>query len=101
MGASNYLYAEATSTQTLPDWIGSHVRAFAYFMGVTRQTVTYFVPGNKIGLMCPSSLCGQESSEEGMLGRCADRRTHNRSQGVEPIKERLIVLPDCTRVASR
>jgi transposase len=40
MGASNYLYAEATATQTLPDWIGSHVRAFAYFMGVTRQTVT-------------------------------------------------------------
>jgi transposase len=37
MGASNYLYAEATSTQTLPDWIGSHVRAFAYFMGVTRR----------------------------------------------------------------
>jgi transposase len=31
LGASNYSYAEATLTQTLPDWIGSHVRAFAYF----------------------------------------------------------------------
>jgi transposase len=39
LGASNYLYAEATFTQTLPDWIGSHVRAFAFFAGVTRQTV--------------------------------------------------------------
>jgi len=30
-GASNYSYAEATLTQQLPDWIGSHVRAFEYF----------------------------------------------------------------------
>ena len=30
-GASNYSYAEATLTQQLPDWIGSHTRAFAYF----------------------------------------------------------------------
>jgi len=30
-GASNYTYAEATLTQQLPDWIGSHVRAFEYF----------------------------------------------------------------------
>jgi len=28
LGASNYTYAEATWTQTLPDWIGSHSRAF-------------------------------------------------------------------------
>jgi transposase len=34
MGASNYSYAEATRTQTLPDWIGAHVRAFAFFGGV-------------------------------------------------------------------
>ncbi len=31
LGASNYTYAEATWTQALPDWIGSHVRAFSYF----------------------------------------------------------------------
>jgi transposase len=29
LGASNYTYAEATWSQTLPDWIGSHCRAFA------------------------------------------------------------------------
>ena len=33
MGASNYTFAEATWTQGLSDWIGSHVRAFAYFDG--------------------------------------------------------------------
>jgi transposase len=40
LGASNFTYAEATFTQSLPDWIGSHVRAFTYFGGVTRQTVS-------------------------------------------------------------
>lgn len=34
LGASNYTYAEATMTQQLPDWIGSHVRAFSFFGGV-------------------------------------------------------------------
>lgn len=34
LGASNYLYAEATWTQTLPDWIGAHVRMLEYFGGV-------------------------------------------------------------------
>jgi transposase len=35
LGASNYTYAEATWTQQLPDWIGSHVRAFTFLGGVT------------------------------------------------------------------
>ena len=34
MGASNYTYAEATWTQSLPDWISSHVRAFKFLGGV-------------------------------------------------------------------
>lgn len=33
LGASSYTYAEATWTQQLPDWIGSHVRAFRFFGG--------------------------------------------------------------------
>lgn len=33
LGASNYTYAEATWTQSLPDWIGAHVRAFAALGG--------------------------------------------------------------------
>jgi len=30
-GASNYTYAEASLSQELPNWIGSHARAFQYF----------------------------------------------------------------------
>jgi transposase len=39
LGASNYTYAEARWTQSLPDWIGCHVGAFASFGGVARQIV--------------------------------------------------------------
>ena len=40
LGASNYTYAEATLSQGLVDWIGSHTRAFAFFGGVAAQTVS-------------------------------------------------------------
>jgi transposase len=39
LGASNYTYAEATASQTVPEWIGSHQRAFAYFGGVPQIVV--------------------------------------------------------------
>jgi transposase len=39
LGASNYTFAEATWTQRLPDWIGSHVRAFAFLGGVPALVV--------------------------------------------------------------
>jgi transposase len=42
LGASNYTYAEVTWTQQLPDWIGSHVRAFNFFGGC----VEILVPDN-------------------------------------------------------
>lgn len=38
-GASNYTFAEATWTQGLNDWIGSHVRAFEFFGGVNAVVV--------------------------------------------------------------
>lgn len=34
LGASSYTYAEATWTQSLPDWIGSHVRTFEFLAGL-------------------------------------------------------------------
>ena len=34
MGASNYTYAEATWSQQLPDWIGSHIRLLEFLGGV-------------------------------------------------------------------
>lgn len=34
LGASNYTFAEATWSQTIPDWLGSHNRMFKAFGGV-------------------------------------------------------------------
>jgi len=39
LGASNYTFSEATWSQSLPDWIASHQRAFAYFNGVTELLI--------------------------------------------------------------
>jgi transposase len=39
LGASNYTYAEATRTQTVADWVLSHVHALEYFGGVPAATV--------------------------------------------------------------
>lgn len=39
LGASSYTYAEATWTQTLPDWIHAHVRAFEFFGGVPELVI--------------------------------------------------------------
>lgn len=51
LGASNYTFAEATWTQQLSDWIGSHVRAFEFIGGVTE----ILVPDNlKSGVKHPS-----------------------------------------------
>ena len=48
LGASSYTYAEATHTQSLPDWIGSHQRMLKYFGGVPELFVPDYVPGNII-----------------------------------------------------
>ncbi len=39
LGASNYTFAEATDTQQLADWIGSHARAFEFFGGVPELVI--------------------------------------------------------------
>ncbi len=39
LGASSYTYADATWTQGLSDWIGSHQRAFGFFGGVSETLV--------------------------------------------------------------
>jgi len=39
LGASNYTYCEATWTQQLPDWIGSHVHAFEYYQCVSELLI--------------------------------------------------------------
>ncbi|MEL6139646.1 MAG: IS21 family transposase [Cyanobacteria bacterium J06628_6] len=39
LGASNYTYAEATESQAIAHWIGSHQRAIAFFGGVPAAIV--------------------------------------------------------------
>jgi transposase len=39
LGASSYCYVEATWSQNLPDWIGSHVRMLRFFGGVPAAIV--------------------------------------------------------------
>jgi len=39
LGASSYTYSEATWSQGLPDWIGSHIRAFQFYGGVPEIVV--------------------------------------------------------------
>ncbi len=39
LGASNYTYADAHWTQALPNWIGAHMRTFAFLGGVPEIVV--------------------------------------------------------------
>ena len=39
MGASNYTYAEATESQELENWIGSHIRTFEFLGGCPRLVI--------------------------------------------------------------
>jgi transposase len=39
LGHSSYTFAEATLSQTAPDWLASHVRAFAFFGGLPQAIV--------------------------------------------------------------
>lgn len=39
LGVSSYPFAEATWSQSLPDWIGSHVRAFEFYGGLPEIVV--------------------------------------------------------------
>lgn len=39
LGASNYTFIEATYSQQLHDWIGSHVRAFEFFGGIVQLII--------------------------------------------------------------
>jgi transposase len=40
LGASSYTYAEASFSQSLSDWIGSHTRTFSFYDGVTAIVVS-------------------------------------------------------------
>ncbi len=56
LGASNLTYAEATWTQTLPDWIGAHVRMFRFYASAPRL----FGADNLKSGVSKSSFCDPE-----------------------------------------
>jgi hypothetical protein len=78
LGPSNYTYAEATWTQSLPDWIGSHQRALGFFGGVPTLLVPDYVFRHIIVVLCLSPLCGGHRPPRATRGRRACGRTHNR-----------------------
>jgi transposase len=59
LGASNYTYAEAQWSQDLPNWIGGHMQAFAFFGGDPE----ILIPDNlKTGISLDSFSCHAEGN---------------------------------------
>ncbi|CAO0823309.1 hypothetical protein DFAR_3630020 [Desulfarculales bacterium] len=52
LGASSYTFAEATCIQGLPDWIGSHQRAFQ-FLGVVTELMVIDDLKSGVSKVCP------------------------------------------------
>jgi hypothetical protein len=57
LGTSNFTYVEATFTQRLVDWIGSHVRALEFFGGVTATSLAGWCPRSVIDTLRASTRC--------------------------------------------
>jgi transposase len=62
LGAFNLTYAEATWTQSLPDWIGAHVRMFRFYGAAPRLLVSESQERRQQGVVLRSGgepqLCG-------------------------------------------
>ncbi len=87
LGASNYTYAEASWTQTLPDWIGAHVRMFAFIGAMPRLVV----PDNlKSGVHKPAFYDPEVNRTYGRMaahygiGILPARPYHPRDKGSDP-----------------
>jgi transposase len=66
LGASNYTYAEATWTQSLPDWIAAHQRAFTFIGGV----VDLLVPDNlRSGVTTPCRYAPEPNATYAEMAR--------------------------------
>ena len=64
LGASNYTYAEATWTQQLPDWIGSHIRAFEFMGSVPALLIPDFVAGSKMQRLFSFAVAANTASRD-------------------------------------
>src|SRR4051812_36299511 len=78
---SGLIYAEASWTQTTEDWLGAHVRLFAFLGGVPAKVVYDYVPGHIIVLMCRTALCGRMSGFPVNSRDLASIRPHNFQSG--------------------
>jgi transposase len=54
---SRATFVRFTRSALLNDWRDGLVAAFDYFGGVPREVLIDFVPGNKIDVLCRTSLC--------------------------------------------
>ena len=81
LGASNYTYCEASWTQSLPDWIASHIRAFEFFGAVSNKLVA--------GIMDQRSYPEQGYRSCSGIMRLAKLYTANR---VESASQRAILI---------
>ncbi|WP_245267666.1 hypothetical protein [Mesorhizobium sp. WSM1293] len=106
LGASSYTFAEATWTQTLPDWIGSHVRMFRFFHGVPRLVI----PDNlKSGVSRASFYDPEINPSYGMMASASaffrhgrDGRRTNRKWRMECVSPSPAFWGACaTRLSSR
>ena len=104
LGASNYTYAEARWSETLPDWIGAHVNALAAIGGVPKAVVcdnlkagitkpsryepginrTYQDLADHYGFVRPADA-GDEAARQGQgRGRGPDRRALRAGEAAQP-----------------
>src|SRR3954451_24706043 len=76
LGASGYLYVEATRSQDLASWLGAHSRAVEFYGGTARAVVPDYVARHIIWLLFPTGLCGrivrEVRSEVGSLALAAE-----------------------------
>ena len=92
LGASNLTYAEATWTQTLPDWTGAHVRMFRFFGGAPKL----LVPDNlKSGVNKASFYDPEINRTYGAMATCPMRNLglSRRELFVKIERDALIALP--------
>src|SRR5260221_9492805 len=54
LGASNFTYAEATFTQSLPDWIGAHARMVRFLGGVPPVAEAHKLPQHAATTTAPN-----------------------------------------------
>ncbi len=67
LGSSSYFHAEAQWSQELPHWIDGHVRAFAFFGGVTERWI--------LARLREQKFVGLAALNEAIGGCCSTRST--------------------------